>query len=67
MLAKTAKNKPDDAPRTIVKKETDESRVAKSGRILELASVTMLGTVEKIIPALGNNQSEKSVDCCRLQ
>jgi hypothetical protein len=65
MLDQTAKKRLDDAPRASVKKEMDEPRVAKAGRILEPASITMPGTVDKI-PALGNHQSEKAhiaVDC----
>jgi hypothetical protein len=60
MLDKTAKKKLDGATRASVKKEMDRPRVAKSGRILDPASVTMHGTVEKIIPALGNDRSEKA-------
>jgi hypothetical protein len=60
MLNQTAKKKLDDATRASVKKEMDEPRVAKSGRILDPASVTMPGTVEKIIPALGSRRSEKA-------
>jgi hypothetical protein len=66
MLDRTAKKKLDDATRASVKKEMDEPRVAKSARIPEPASVTMPGTVEKIIPALGNHRSEKAqiaIDC----
>jgi hypothetical protein len=60
MPDQTAKKKLDDATRASVKKEMDEPRVAKSGRILDPASVTMPGTVEKIIPALGNHRCKKA-------
>jgi hypothetical protein len=43
-----------------LKKEMAEPRVAKSARILDPPSITMPGTVEKIIPAIGDHQPEKA-------
>jgi hypothetical protein len=66
MLHQTVKKKLDDATLASVRKEMDEPRVAKSGRILDPPSITVPGTVEKIIPALGKNRSEKvqiAIDC----
>jgi hypothetical protein len=60
MLDQTAKRKLDDAIRVGVKKEMAEPRVAKSARIIDPPSITMPGTVEKIIPAIGHHRPEKA-------
>ena len=60
MLDQTDKKKLDDATRASVKQEMAAPRVAKSARILDSPGITMPGTVEKIIPALGSHRSEKA-------
>jgi hypothetical protein len=60
MLDQTDRKKLDDATRTSVEKEMAEPRVAKSARIPDSPSISMPGTVEKIIPARGSQRSEKA-------
>jgi hypothetical protein len=60
MLDQTAKRRLDEATRASVKKEMAEPRVARSARILDPPSITMPGTVEKIIPAIGDHRPEKA-------
>jgi hypothetical protein len=63
------KKESDNATRASIKKEMAKPRMAKSVRIAELklaaertsqARTTMPGTVDKIIPILDPNQSEKA-------
>jgi hypothetical protein len=54
VLDQKAKEKLREATRSSVKKEMDGPRVAKSARIPDSPSITMIGTVKKIIPALRN-------------
>ena|SRR5271156_3481768 len=60
MPKRDAKKELDDAVRASVKKEMAEPRVSKSARILGPPSVTMPGTVEKIIPAIRDHQPERA-------
>jgi hypothetical protein len=70
MLHKKIKRETDNAARASVCKEMAKPRMPRSARIAELnldtsriaepPSVTMPGTVDKIIPASGPNQREKA-------
>jgi hypothetical protein len=60
MLDQTAKKIQDEAARASLKKEMAEPRVARSARTLDPPSITMPGTVEKIIPAVGDHRPEKA-------
>jgi hypothetical protein len=70
MRHKKAKRKPLDATHALVKKEMAKPRMARSarimernltaGRIVERPSVTMPGTVDKIIPSRHRSQPEKA-------
>ena len=70
MIDKKTKKEPGDATRASVKKEMAKPRMARSARIAELKldttripeppSVTMPGTVDKIIPSPRPNQPEKA-------
>jgi hypothetical protein len=56
----TAKQHLENDDLAALKKEMAEPRVARSARILDPPSITMPGTVEKIIPAVGDHQPEKA-------
>jgi hypothetical protein len=68
--AKKAKKKPGNSTRASVKKEMAKPRMSRSGRIAELnldtarireqPSITMPGTVDKIIPSPRPSQPEKA-------
>jgi hypothetical protein len=70
MRHKKAKRKPLDATHALVKKEMAKPRMARSarimernltaGRIVERPSVSMPGTVDKIIPSRHRSQPEKA-------
>jgi hypothetical protein len=70
MRHKKAKRDPLDVTRALVKKEMAKPRMAKSarimernlaaGRIVERPSISMPGTVEKIIPSRNRSQPEKA-------
>jgi len=70
MLRKKSKKEPRDATYATVKKEMAEPRMARSARITGLKldtartpdqpSITMPGTVEKIIPSARSIQPEKA-------
>jgi hypothetical protein len=70
MLHKKSNKESDNAIRASVRKEMAKPRTAKSARITELnletaripeePSITMLGTVDKVIPSLGPSQPEKA-------
>ena len=70
MRRKQDKKQLSNATRASVKKEMAKPRMAKSARITELnldtaripeqPSITMPGTVDKIIPSLGPSQPEKA-------
>ncbi|HXE34934.1 MAG TPA: hypothetical protein VN087_13540 [Verrucomicrobiae bacterium] len=70
MRHKKAKRKPLDATHALVKKEMAKPRMARSarimernltaGRIVERPSVSMAGTVDKIIPSRHRSQPEKA-------
>ncbi len=70
MRHKKAKRKPLDATHALVKKEMAKPRMARSarimeqnlaaGRIVERPSITMPGTVDKIIPSRHRSQPEKA-------
>jgi hypothetical protein len=70
MLHKKGKKEPGNATRASVMKEMAKPRMARSSRIAELnldtariseqPSVTMLGTVDKIIPSPRPSQPEKA-------
>lgn len=71
MLNKKRTNKSGNATRTDVKKEMAKPRMSKSARIAELnldtarlpehqPSVTMPGTVDKIVPSAGPSQPERA-------
>ena len=68
--AKKAKKKPGSSTRASVKKEMAKPRMSRSGRIAELnldtarireqPSITISGTVDKIIPSRRPSQPEKA-------
>jgi hypothetical protein len=60
MPSHTVKQRLEDDDLATLKKEMAEPRVAKSARIVEPPSITMPGTVEKIIPAIGDHRPEKA-------
>jgi hypothetical protein len=70
MMHKKAKKESSNATRASVRKEMAKPRMARSARIAELnldttripeqPSVTMPGTVNKIIPSVSLNQPEKA-------
>jgi hypothetical protein len=70
MLPKKAKKEPGNTTRASVRGEMAKPRMARSARIAELnldttrvpeqPSVTMAGTVDKIIPSLRPSQPEKA-------
>jgi hypothetical protein len=70
MLNKNARKEPENATQASVRKEMAKPRMAKSARITELnldtgriseqPSVTVPGTVDKIILSLGPSQPEKA-------
>jgi hypothetical protein len=70
MIHKRAKKEPANATHAAVTKEMAEPRMARSARIAELnldtarvseqPSITMPGTVQKIIPSSRPSQSEKA-------
>jgi hypothetical protein len=70
MLHKKRRKKPGSATRASVRMEMARPRMARSARIAELSldtarnperpSMTVPGTVEKIIPSPGANQPEKA-------
>jgi hypothetical protein len=70
MRHKKAKRKPLDLTHALVKKEMAKPRMAKSarimernltaGRIVERPSITMPGTVDKIIPSRHRSQPDKA-------
>jgi len=70
MIHKRAKKEPANATRAAVTREMAEPRMARSARIAELnldtarvseqPSITMPGTVKKIIPSSSPSQSEKA-------
>jgi hypothetical protein len=52
-------NEPGRATRARIAEGMAQPRVAKSAEVVESPSVTMPGTVEKIIPAAGDHRPEK--------
>jgi hypothetical protein len=50
----------DDVALVVVQKELAQPRLAKAAGILELPRMTMPGTVDKIIPAMGDERPEKA-------
>jgi hypothetical protein len=60
MLNQSSRKQLDDATLAAVSKEMAKPRVAKSARILDPPSITVPGTVEKIIPAIGEHCPEKA-------